>query len=61
MFEYERFAERIHFYAPRDRSGFVAQIEALADKKHDVKHGESNVRHYVAEFDRFVRDAIRNA
>jgi glycosyltransferase involved in cell wall biosynthesis len=60
MFEYERFAERIHFYTPRDRSGFVEQLEALAGQKQTAKHGESNVRSYVAEFDRFVRDAIRN-
>jgi hypothetical protein len=58
LFEYERFADRIHFYRPRDRDGFVAALDALAGKKQLVKRGESNVQRYVAEFDRFVRGAI---
>lgn len=58
LFEYERFAERVHFYAPRDRDSFVAALAALAGKKQLAKRGESNVQRYVVEFDRFVRDAI---
>ena len=59
MFEFQRFADRIHFYAPRDRSGFVAHLDALVRHKRVHKHGESNVQRYVVDFDRFVRDAIR--
>ena len=59
MFELERFADRVHFYTPRDRSQLVARLEALAGTKHATEHGESNVQRYVAEFDRFVREAIR--
>lgn len=58
LFEYERFADRTHFYAPRDRDSFVAALDALAGKKQRAKRGESNVARYVGEFDRFVRDAI---
>jgi len=58
LFEYERFADRVHFYRPRDREHFVAVLDSLAGKKRLVKRGESNVQRYVAEFDRFVRGAI---
>ena len=61
MFEFERFSDRIHFYAPRDRVEFVEQLETLGRQKLGPKRGESNVQSYVAEFDRFMRAAIRNA
>lgn len=61
MFEYERFASRIHFYPPRDTEKFVETLETLAVHKILEKHGESNVEQYVAEFDRFVRDALGKA
>lgn len=58
MFEFDRFAERIHFYPPRDRAAFVTQLDALAGNKQLAKHGESNVARYVEEFDRFIRRVI---
>ncbi|HEY5944422.1 MAG TPA: glycosyltransferase [Kofleriaceae bacterium] len=61
MFEFDRFADRIHFYAPRDRSGFIAQLDALAGAKRTDKRGESNTQQYAAAFDRFVREAIGKA
>lgn len=61
MFEFDRFADRIHFYTPRDRAGFVAQLDALAGTKRTDKRGESNVQPYAAAFDRFVRQAIGKA
>jgi glycosyltransferase involved in cell wall biosynthesis len=61
MFEYERFADRIAFYPPRDTDAFVATLASLANKKRTGKRGESNVERYVAEFDRFIRDALGKA
>jgi glycosyltransferase involved in cell wall biosynthesis len=58
MFEYERFAPRIWFYPPRSADAFVAHMDALCGQKHTEKRGQSNVREYVAAFDRFVRDAL---
>lgn len=58
LFEYDRFSDRIHFYAPRDRESFTAVLDSLAGKKQLAKRGESNVQQYVAAFDRFVRGAI---
>jgi hypothetical protein len=59
MFEFERFADRIEFYPPRDQRRLVDRLDALAGQKRTTKRGESNVRRYVTEFDRFVREAIR--
>jgi glycosyltransferase involved in cell wall biosynthesis len=61
MFEYERFADRIAFYPPRDTDAFVATLATLAGRKRTGKQGESNVERYVAEFDRFIRDALGKA
>jgi len=55
LFEYERFAPRIHFYPPGDETRLRETFEALAGKKLVAKRGDSNVAGYVADFDRFVR------
>ncbi|MEP6859989.1 MAG: glycosyltransferase [Deltaproteobacteria bacterium] len=61
LFERERFADRVRFYAPRDRAAFVAAIEAAAPHRYPTKQGASNVTAYVAEFDRFVRRVLGKA
>jgi glycosyltransferase involved in cell wall biosynthesis len=58
FFEYDRFAERIRFYHPSDREALGGVFRALAGHKLGAKKGESNVTHYAAEFDRFVRAAV---
>jgi len=55
LFEYERFASRIHFYPPGDEGRLRATFEGLAGKKLVAKRGDSNVTGYIADFDRFVR------
>lgn len=55
LFEYERFAPRIHFYPPGDEARLTTTFEALAGKKLAGKRGDSNVTGYIRDFDRFVR------
>ena len=61
LFERERFADRVRFYAPRDRAAFVTAIEAASPHRYPTKRGASNVTAYVAEFDRFVRSVLGKA
>jgi glycosyltransferase involved in cell wall biosynthesis len=61
MFEFDRFADRIHFYPPRDRAALVEHFDTLVTRKHDDKRGESNLPQYVLQFDRFVREAIQTS
>jgi glycosyltransferase involved in cell wall biosynthesis len=58
LFEYDRFADHIHFYPPRDARAFADVIEGLAGKKRGNKRGESNVDRYIVDFDRFIRGAL---
>lgn len=58
LFEYERFAARVHFYPPGDEARLTETFAALAGQKIGAKRGESNVAAHVAAFDAFVRDAI---
>lgn len=59
LFEYDRFRERIHFYPPRDGDRLRALLEPPAGRKIVGRQGASNVAAYVAQFDRFMRDALR--
>jgi glycosyltransferase involved in cell wall biosynthesis len=61
MFEFERFADRIAFYTPRDRGQLVGVLDSMIGHKRLEKHGESNVASYVVEFDRFLRRVIGKA
>ena len=58
MFEFDRFADRIHFYAPRDRAGSSISSTPWWDGSSLRNERESNVARYVADFDRFVREAL---
>ena len=51
LFEYERFAPRVHFYPPADEARLRAVFEALQTVKLADKRGESNVAAHVAAFD----------
>lgn len=57
LFEYERFAPRVHFYRPGDELQLRAVFEALASQKLGAKRGETNAPAHVAAFEAFVRDA----
>jgi glycosyltransferase involved in cell wall biosynthesis len=56
LFEYERFAPRVHFYPPGDEARLREVFAGLTRKVED-KRGESNVAGHVAAFDAFVREA----
>jgi glycosyltransferase involved in cell wall biosynthesis len=60
LFEYERFATRIHFYPPGDETRLRATFESLAGKKLGAKRGGTNVAEHVAGFDRFIRAMTTN-
>jgi glycosyltransferase involved in cell wall biosynthesis len=61
LFEYERFASRVHFYPPGDEAALRSVLCSLAGRKLLVKRGESNVAMHVAGFDAFVRVATAGA
>ncbi len=58
LFEYERFASRIHFYPPADEARLQTVFDELAGHKLTDKHGASNVAEQVRAFDTFVRGAV---
>ena len=57
LFEYERFASRVHFYPPADESALRSVFERLAGHKLTNKRGESNAAAHVARFQEFVGEA----
>lgn len=58
FFEFDRFADRIHFYRPSDRAELARQLAARAGTKRLSTGGGANVEEYAQRFDRFVRGAV---
>lgn len=58
LFEYARFASRVHFYPPADETRLRGVFEQLQTRKLTEKRGESNVHVHVTAFDTFVRGLI---
>ena len=58
MFEFERFRERVHFYAPRAAEELIRLFRTLARPARSVDGPKSNVGEFVAGFDRVIQEAL---
>lgn len=60
LFEYDRFVDRIHGYAPRDEDGLAGLLQTLATRKVMDRSFLSNADEYVRCFSAFVHSVLGN-
>jgi glycosyltransferase involved in cell wall biosynthesis len=54
FFDYDRFQEKMHFYAPRDQRSLTRLFESLVHSRVTDRHYTSNIDEFVARFREFI-------